>query len=99
VETDKRDGDTSKILDGEDGKCAGYVAEVGERERRAEEGISTGRIASIITTLYGYIHLTYCDDHITQRRLKNGRGRTPPVTQSDASLCACLSSYFNLESL
>jgi hypothetical protein len=47
VEAHKRDGDTSKILDGEDGKCSGYVAEVGEREWRAEEGINTGRIVSI----------------------------------------------------
>jgi hypothetical protein len=46
VETYKRDGDKSKILDGEDGKCAGYVAEVGERERRAEEGICPGRIGT-----------------------------------------------------
>jgi hypothetical protein len=62
VETHKRDGDKSKVLDGEDGKCAGYAAEVGERERRAEEGISTGGLASIsyryCNISGGYVHST-----------------------------------------
>lgn len=48
MEPHNRDGDTSKILDGEDGKCAGDVAEVGERERGVEEGIRKGRVASIV---------------------------------------------------
>jgi hypothetical protein len=47
VEPHNRDGNTSKILDGEDGKGAEDVAEVREREWRAEEGIRKGRVARL----------------------------------------------------
>lgn len=89
METHKRNRDSSKILDGEDGKWAGYGTEVGEREWRAEEGISTGRIVTVNVQVAvilcggGYLHSTRL-----QPRLENGRGRTSPVAQSDASVCA-----------
>jgi hypothetical protein len=42
VERRNRDRNTDKVFIGEDGKCAGNVAEVGETEWRAKEGTCTG---------------------------------------------------------
>ena len=52
METHNCDRNSSKVLDGEDEKCAGHVAEVRETERGAEEDIGTRRVvsASIVST-------------------------------------------------
>jgi hypothetical protein len=46
VEWRNRDRNTDKVFVGEDGKCAGNVAEVGETEWRAKEGTCTGQVGS-----------------------------------------------------
>lgn len=52
VERRNRDRDADKVLVGEDGKCAGNVAEVGETEWRAKEGFSTEPVIGCSHTLY-----------------------------------------------
>jgi hypothetical protein len=44
VERRNRDRNTDKVFIGENGKCAGNVAEVGETERRTKEGTCTGPV-------------------------------------------------------
>lgn len=58
VERRNRDRNTDEVLVGEDGKCAGDVAEVGETEWRAKEGTSTGPVVG--SRIYGTAVIMLC---------------------------------------
>lgn len=86
MEWRNRDRNTGKVRVGEDGKCAGNVAEVGETERRAKEGFGTGPVKGVRQC---HTSSSTTPHHISQPMQMDGAGHLLSLKVMRVSVRVC----------